>query len=176
MEARVWCSFCSFFRYAFIRSFVRGWLLLKSFKTSQTRSSDILAFHFFAIWAIIFFLYSTSMLIFVYFRPFDNTMTNVVYNLKLNCAWDLNPGLRMVGADKSTELWRPPRPLSAPPLIQVYAFALSLAFSSIRSFNLLLCFIPLILCKKTFPMCRIQTGTFISKSFIVSNQKSWKAS
>ena len=91
------------------------------------------------------------MLIFVSFRPFDNTMTNVVYNLKLNCAWDLNPGLRMVGADKSTELWRPPRPLSAPPSSK---FMLSLFLWPFRRFGAsIFCSVSSLLfyVKKLFP-------------------------
>ena len=50
--------------------------------------------------------------LFVYFRPFLNTMTNTVENLTINRVIDVlgtrTRGSRMVGTDESTELWRHP--------------------------------------------------------------------
>ena len=51
--------------------------------------------------------------LFVFFRHFNNTMTNFVYNLKLNwkmrrsCDWDSNAYCRMVGEDESTDYGGP---------------------------------------------------------------------
>ena len=43
--------------------------------------------------------------LFGYFRPF--LITNC--KKRKRCAWDSNPGPRMVGADETTEQWRPPQ-------------------------------------------------------------------
>ena len=45
--------------------------------------------------------------LFVYFRLFHITQFNKLMKRRW-CAWDLNPGSRMEGEDKSTVLWRHP--------------------------------------------------------------------
>ena len=50
--------------------------------------------------------------LFVYFRPFLNTMTNTTQNLTIKSVdgvlWTQTRGGRMVGTDESTELWLHP--------------------------------------------------------------------
>ena len=57
----------------------------------------------FKIWA------KTGTYFFNYFCPFLKTMTNKVQNLTIYrcCAWDTNRDRRLVGAEKTTELWLP---------------------------------------------------------------------
>ena len=47
-----------------------------------------------------------------YFRPFliPISITTSMIQIERHrwCAWDSNPGRRMVGADETTKLWRPP--------------------------------------------------------------------
>ena len=55
---------------------------------------------------ILFLKMDQSRPLFVYFRSFLVTISTQLEKKHRWCAWDSNPGRRMVGADETTELWR----------------------------------------------------------------------
>ena len=57
----------------------------------------------------VFLKWANPGLLFVYFRPFTHrNFNNTNWKKPRWCAWDSNPRCRMVGADETIELWRPP--------------------------------------------------------------------
>ena len=83
------------------------------------------------------------MTLFVYFRPFLNTMTNIVQDLSIKSVDGVlgiqTRGCRMVGGDEFSELRRPPwvsyymLNLSCPPVLRFTLRIFLLNFSSTKS-------------------------------------------